>query len=95
MRAMLEAMCFQTREVVDAMCRDAALHRLEVTFESMMNIHFLFICENLSPCAATPGGTDTQYHIAAHLHCGPGIVCWCMSLARAGVLWHVVLTKLP
>lgn len=29
-RAMLEAMCFQTREVVDAMCRDAGLDHLEV-----------------------------------------------------------------
>lgn len=29
-RAMLEAMCFQTREVVDAMCKDAGLDRLEV-----------------------------------------------------------------
>lgn len=29
-RAMLEAMCFQTREVVDAMCQDAGLDSLEV-----------------------------------------------------------------
>ena len=29
-RAMLEAMCFQTREVVDTMCHDAGLERLEV-----------------------------------------------------------------
>ena len=29
-RAMLEAMCFQTLEVVDAMCHDAGLERLEV-----------------------------------------------------------------
>ena len=32
-RAMLEAMCFQTREVVDAMCHDAGLERLEVRRE--------------------------------------------------------------
>ena len=37
-RAMLEAMCFQTREVVDAMCHDAGLERLEVRREPTVSV---------------------------------------------------------
>ena len=33
-RAMLEGICFQTREVVDAMTKDAGLDRLEVGYSS-------------------------------------------------------------